>query len=115
MKLAAIISSTVMCGVAALASDASHAQERVIEQRVVSYADLNLNHPKGVETLYSRIRGASRAVCAAAIGRDPLMGTERRDCTRAAIAGAVADVNDPRLTDFYSGRSDFAAQRMAQR
>ena len=49
------LGSALLCG-NAIAGEATR-------ERVVKYADLNLNNPAGVQTLYRRINAAARAVC----------------------------------------------------
>ena len=70
-------------------------------QRVVRYADLDLTHPAGAATLYSRLRVAARDVC------DPVNPRDRSsvNCAETALARAVADVNAPALTDYYLGKT----------
>jgi UrcA family protein len=83
-------------------------------QRVVSYADLDLNRSSGVKTLYSRINVAAREVC------DPLdvwalkLLRQKQDCRQAAIAKAVADVNSAALTSYYLTRNKAAVLNTQQ-
>jgi UrcA family protein len=105
----------VLTGVAALASASAFASEVAIERRVVSFADLNLTHPAGIRALYSRIRGASRSVCAAAIGRDPLYGSVRRECARESLAEAVKTLDNHALTAYVQRRINGAQERIASR
>lgn len=114
MKFATMISATIVCA-AALASSAATAREVHVAQRVVSYADLDLNHASGVTTLFGRIRTAARAVCVEAVGRDPLQAAARRDCSREALATAVNDVDNDQLTAYYAGRKGGAPQKIARR
>ena len=112
-KLCATI---VLTGVTALASAGALASEVAVEARVVRYADLNLNHPAGVQALYSRIRGAARSVCIAAIGRDPLYGSMRRECARESLAEAVKTVDNHALTDYsVQRRIKSVGERIASR
>jgi UrcA family protein len=70
-------------------------------QRTVSYADLNLSHPAGAATLYSRIKSAARAVCEPQLGIELITNTFYKRCVEDAIGRAVADVNAPVLAALY--------------
>ncbi len=68
----------------------------------VNYRDLNLSTLDGAITLYERLKGAARTVC-----DGPLTGVaayqEWRSCYDAAMADAVAKVNNPLLTAVHRG------------
>lgn len=68
----------------------------------VNYRDLNLSTIDGAITLYQRLKGAARTVC-----DGPLTGIaayqEWRSCYDAAMADAVAKVNNPLLTAVHRG------------
>lgn len=67
----------------------------------VTYADLNLATPAGVETLYHRINLAARTVCGSPHERNLDLRRSVRTCQKAAFDGAVATVEQraqlPRL------------------
>jgi UrcA family protein len=69
----------------------------------VSYRDLNLSTIEGATTLYLRIKHAANRVC-----DDPRTGIAYfqawRSCYQAAIADAVAKVNNPLLTSVHGGK-----------
>src|SRR5215471_8477062 len=74
----------------------------------VRYADLDLNTPAGVETLYSRLRAASRAVCNVDERRSLVEVMAAKSCYRQVLATAVNDANLPTLTTLHrveSGRA----------
>jgi len=77
--------------------------------RTVSAADLDLNQPAGVATLYQRIQTAARAVC-----REEALDFRkhtkswapmswRQSCVARAIDGAVADAGNVRLAALHRG------------
>src|SRR6266850_4134105 len=66
-------------------------------QRVVSYADLNLNHKAGAQTLLLRIKSAAREVCAPQMNTAVTARRRYQQCLSQAIGRAVADVNAPVL------------------
>jgi len=65
----------------------------------VRYADLDLNRPAGIETLYRRLSQAARNVCESySSSHTPDMQWQRRRCVALAMANAVKDVGNPALT-----------------
>ncbi len=58
----------------------------------VSYTDLNLNTPAGVEALYARLRAAAREVCNVRERRGLAEAMESKTCYRHALGAAVDDV-----------------------
>ena len=80
--------------------------------RAVGTADLDLDRSAGVATLYERIQAAALAVCreeALDFRRDtrsfaPL--SWRKSCVAQAIDGAVADVDNVRLSALHRGTPD---------
>jgi UrcA family protein len=87
------------------ASQASAGPPTTGRSVTVNYRDLNLSTIEGAITLYTRLKGAARAVC-----DGPATGViayqEWRSCYDAAIADAVAKVNNPLLTSVHHGRKD---------
>ena len=76
------------------------AQER--ESRVVSYADLNLNHPAGADRMINRIERASDDVCGERTGPAPVVVRQNiRECTYETADNAVADLDHPIVTSRY--------------
>jgi UrcA family protein len=72
----------------------------------VRYADLDLNRPAGIETLYRRLSQAARNVCESYnLSRAPEMQWQRRRCVALAMANAVKDVGNPALTARFLGTS----------
>jgi len=72
----------------------------------VKYADIDLTRRQGAETLFGRIRSAARRVCEPVAVSAPFrfaLASEVR-CIDQAIAGAVAQVDSPLLTDLYLGK-----------
>ena len=77
-----------------------HAADQV-RSETVKFADLNLDTPAGVETLYGRIHAAARRVCQQPAGE--LAAT--RGCIAKAESEAVGKVNVPSLTAFYQQKT----------
>jgi UrcA family protein len=100
MRSAKALCSLLCLGVALLCGNAI-AGERATLERVVRYADLNLNNPAGVQTLYRRISAAARAVC----GRNEALSIVRHkanECTEKAIDDAVTQVNNHNLSAYHA-------------
>lgn len=91
---------------------------RLTETRsvVVSYADLDLSRQAGVDTLYTRLRSASKTVCGT---RDVRIVQRRRDwdrCYDEALDNAVATVGVEQMVAEHraqTGRDVGAASRLA--
>jgi UrcA family protein len=111
-----VVRNLSLVGVAAVAllafSQQSFAAALVTESghtRTVSTADLDLNKPTGVATLYERIQAAARAVCreealAFRIETRSFASTsQRRSCVKQAIDGAVADAGNVQLSALHRG------------
>ena len=74
---------------------------RVMQQQVVSYADLNLDTEADAATLLGRIKSAARKVCGMNRGQPRCRwrcSTNCRSASNEATARAVNDVNAPLLT-----------------
>jgi UrcA family protein len=69
--------------------------------RIVNYADLDLNNPRGVATLYQRIKAAANRVCDSNDSGSVDTMLQVRHCTKEAIAQAVQDVNSSGLTTLH--------------
>lgn len=94
--------ATLAAVCAMLLVDSAQAQDRVYsEQRLVRFADLNLNDSDGVEALYRRIQGAAKAVCGWPGPVAPEWWRPSRTCTDQAIAQAITTVGNPALTSRY--------------
>jgi UrcA family protein len=86
---------------AALFATTSAAQDALIPQVKVSYADLNLSRPEGAARLYLRIERAAAKVCVTPNDRQLSNRARRDSCIEQAIARAVAAVGAPGLTHHY--------------
>jgi UrcA family protein len=91
--------SLVIAGVASLTVAAAAFAADVTEVRStrVGYADLNLANDAGVAHLYARLRNAASQVCAYSSVRDLVA----QDCAARALDGAVASVDDGKLTALH--------------
>lgn len=86
----------------AYAADLAADQDPTVAKRTVKFADLDLTHAAGAQTLYSRIQIAARQVCASTFaGWEWESVKSARPCMDKAINRAVADVNAPTLTSYH--------------
>jgi UrcA family protein len=81
-------------------------------QKVVSFRDLNMHSPEGIEVAYRRIKNAARDVCATP-NRYDLSEAALRPCVNDAVARAVAQVNSPMLTSLYDAKTGKADKKVA--
>ena len=71
----------------------------------VSYADLNLANPKGLDRLYWRVRSAAYRVCGVENMRVSLDITRKnRECVSSAIDNAIGEIGDVRLTALHQSK-----------
>jgi UrcA family protein len=72
----------------------------------VSYAELDINKPRGLEVLYSRIQRAAKTVCGVDDSRRELArGRHATACYQTAVEGAVNQINRPTLTALHRVKS----------
>lgn len=77
-----------------------------VATRTVKFGDLDLNSPKDVATLYSRLKAAASQVCEPADSRAVDTFIRLRHCKEQAIDQAVAAVNSSQLLSFHLARID---------
>ncbi len=68
----------------------------------VRYADLNLQSPEGVATLYRRLAAAADQVCPTRYTRDLHAQALSQQCQHAAIERAVRTIDSPMLAHVAS-------------
>jgi UrcA family protein len=73
----------------------------------VRFGDLNLQTEEGARVLYHRIQGAARLVCNDAIPAGGLgRASQLWKCIDTAVANAVNQVNNTKLTAMYQEKSN---------
>jgi UrcA family protein len=80
-------------------------------QKVVSFRDLNMHSPEGIEIAFKRIKNAARDVCATP-DRYDLSESALKPCINDAVAKAVAQVDSPLLTSLYESKSSKTAKKV---
>ena len=104
MRILRLCASAAILSLAVL--NAAHASDAP-KSRTVQFADLDLNKAAGAATLFNRIKGAAQAVCESHRSGVTLRDRERHtDCTRIAVANAVAQVDEPMLTRYVVNRRE---------
>ena len=79
-------------------------------QVMVSYADLDLWHHAGAETLISRLEAAASKVCGGtAENADLARRAHYRTCTKQAMDVAIANVHNPMVSSLYGERMEQVA------
>jgi UrcA family protein len=112
--------ATLATAFLAVTSTAVHAADTSGSEpmkRTVTYGDLNLANPQGVEQLYQRVVGAARRVCYSLDGRSLQEKVQFSICVRQSIARAVAAVDQPALTKLHAikaGQPDSMARLAKQ-
>ena len=91
----------------ALAGAAGAGTEPTRRSVTVSYGDLNLANPAGVERLYQRLRQAANQVCdnLKVYSLAAHSAPSYRKCTKQAVEEAVASINNRSLTALHQQRS----------
>ncbi len=75
-----------------------------VPHKVVSFHDLNVNSPEGAAVLYQRIKMAAYEVCGNP-DRFDLSELKLQICVKDAVSRAIAQVNNPVLTNLYEGKT----------
>ncbi len=107
---AAALASSLACAMPAFAAPETVATRTT----TVSYADLDMATAGGAQTLYTRLKSATRMVCSVEKGFTTIStAMDRLRCVQSTLDKAVKDVNRPSLTALHSGgaSTDLTAQR----
>jgi UrcA family protein len=109
MKTLVTLASAAIIGLAVL--NVAQADEASPKSRTVQFADLDLSKPEGIATLFSRIKGAAKAVCSAHSTGTTLRDEQRYEaCMDFAVSNAIARVDEPVLTDYVASRTGKKSQ-----
>jgi UrcA family protein len=72
----------------------------------VSFAELDITKPRGLQVLYSRIENAARIVCGVEPYLQPLSRTRQaKECYKTAVDDAVRQINRPTLTALHRAKT----------
>lgn len=107
-KFITILSAAAFCiglatpSITALADNPSVSSNTKSRSITVSYSDVNLSHPAGIETLYSRLRNAASMACGPKEHpRDILKRRDWRQCVASALDSAVEEIAVPELQKLH--------------
>jgi UrcA family protein len=76
-----------------------------VNKYVVRFSDLDLGKIDGAAALYNRLRRAAAVVCSPLDSPTLQFAFQYRACVDHAIAGAVASVNRPMLSQYHESRT----------
>jgi UrcA family protein len=103
------ISAALVLGFSAAAASAGTSNSQFVSDGVNSYVvrfpDLDLSKIDGATKLYSRLRQAAAIVCRPLQGEGLEMYTLYRGCLDHAVAGAVASVGSPMLSQYHESHT----------
>jgi UrcA family protein len=71
----------------------------------VSFAELDISKPRGLEVLYSRIEHAAKAVCGLEYSMQLARTRVAKTCYKTAIDDAVRQINRPTLTALHLAKT----------
>ena len=112
LKLIAGI-AIVASGMAAALPQAASAESVVVHSVAVHYADLDLDNAAGVQALYHRIVNAAESACGRYEVGDLRAKRDQRSCYEAAVAAAVADIDNAALRAVHAGETGALVEQVA--
>jgi len=97
-----MIVATMVTLACAASSGRAVAQSEEFLTKAVVYGDLNLDSDQGVKVLYARLQYAAHYVCSPLESRELGRKTAWQTSVNNALASAVTQVNNPRVTAFHN-------------
>ncbi|MFN0025347.1 MAG: UrcA family protein [Parvularculaceae bacterium] len=90
----------VLAATAALAATANAGS--IVQEKLVTYAELDLSRPAGAKLLVMRLQRAAEAVCGADADERGLWRKQAREaCVKDAVERALADLDEPMVETVY--------------
>lgn len=89
-------------GCAAIGGRAQAGEVPQFYTAIVTYVDLNLDSDQGAKVMYARIRSAAGKVCSSLEGRNLTQKKLWQGCFDKAVASAVVQVNNTRVTALHN-------------
>jgi UrcA family protein len=112
------ISAAIVLGFSAAAASAGNSNSQFVSDGVNSYIvrfpDLDLSKIDGATVLYRRLRQAAAIVCSPLESERLGMAAQYQACVGQAIAGAVASVNRPMLSQYHESQTKGAKTAVTQ-
>src|SRR5271168_3769706 len=97
-----VAASFLAFGGAAMGGRVQAAEPAQSYTSIVSYGDLNLDSEQGAKVMYARIRSAAGSVCSSLEGRNLTEKKLWQGCFDNAVANAVGQVNNVRVTALHN-------------
>jgi UrcA family protein len=85
-----------------------------VNKYIVRFPDLDVSKLDGATTLYNRLRQAAAIVCSPLESRNLGMAARYQECVDQAIAGAVASVGRPMLSQYHASHTKGDKTAVAQ-
>ncbi len=101
-SMTSMIVATLVTLTCAAGSGRAIAQSEEFLTKAVAYGDLNLESDQGAKVLYARLQHAAHYVCSPLESRELGRKAAWQTCVNNALASAVTQVNNPRVTAFHS-------------
>jgi UrcA family protein len=103
------ISTAIVIGFSAAIASANTSNSQSVSygvtQYTVRFADLDLSKLDGAAVLYRRLNQAAAIVCSPMENKGLSMARQHRECVDDAIAGAVASVGRPMLSQYFESHA----------
>jgi UrcA family protein len=80
----------------------------------VSYSDLDLSQAAGAKSLYQRLAGAAKHVCAPLESKDVGNYHRHEVCVQQALSASVARIGNPLLSKYYESKGGERLSSIAQ-
>ncbi len=101
-----LVVAAVLATMSALAVSPAHAEDSAAARVTVRYAELNLQSAAGIQTLYARLKGAARRVCAELDGPSLRERAAYRSCVTSSLERSVHAVRNDDVLAFYNAQRD---------
>lgn len=101
MKITLVLAASILSLASFAAQATTSAGSAAVE---IKFSDLDLNRKAGVATLFQRIQGAAKQVCAVHEGRRITEQRAHAACLDNAVLTAVARINRPMLSEFVAAQ-----------
>jgi UrcA family protein len=99
---ASVVAASFLAFGAPMGARAQAAEPAQSHTTIVKYGDLNLDSEQGAKVLYARLRSAAKNVCSSFEGRDLIQKKHWQGCFDKAVASAVVQVNNIRVTALHN-------------
>lgn len=109
------IGNILLTTMLALTAVTASAGSGTVRTTKVDFADLDITQADGAQRLYRRLNAAAQQVCAPLEDKALARMHRYRICVRATLADAVAQVDQPLVTDIHHSSGNVRSVRVARR